>query len=124
MFVIDEDLTIHLTRGDACTLEVSAMNGEEAHTFEAGDLVRLTVVEKNNYGNVLLSKEVRASGGEESVAIALSGKDTTIGDVISKPKDYWYKVKLNPDTQPQTLIGYDDEGGKVFRLYPGGVSEA
>jgi hypothetical protein len=43
-----------------------------------------------------------------------------IGDVISKHKDYWYEVVLNDDTLPQTIIGYDEDGAKLFRLFPEG----
>ena len=56
----------------------------------------------------------------ESVEIFLSKEDTKIGDVISKPKDYWYEVVVNDDTKPQTIIGYDDDGAKVFKLFPEG----
>ena len=42
-------------------------------------------------------------------------------DVISKPKDYWYEVVLNDDSYPQTIIGYDADGPKLFRLYPEGA---
>lgn len=120
MFVINEDMSIHVTRGDACTIDVSATNYDEMYTFEAGDTVRLNVMEKRNCSNVVLTKDVVAIGGEESLAIALSGEDTKIGEVINKPTDYWYEVQLNPETQPQTIIGYDEDGGKVFRLYPEG----
>lgn len=120
MFVINEDMSIHVTRGDACTIDVSATNYDEMYTFEAGDTVRLNVMEKRNCSNVVLTKDVTAIGGEESLAIALSGEDTKIGEVINKPTDYWYEVQLNPETQPQTIIGYDEDGGKVFRLYPEG----
>lgn len=120
MFVINEDMSIYVTRGDACTIDVSATTSEEMYTFAEGDTIRLNVMEKRNCSNVVLSKDVVASGGEESLAISLSGDDTKIGEVISKPTDYWYEVQLNPETQPQTIIGYDEDGGKVFRLYPEG----
>lgn len=120
MFVINEDMSIYVTRGDACTIDVSATTSEEMYTFAEGDTIRLNVMEKRNCSNVVLTKDVVASGGEESLAISLSGDDTKIGEVISKPTDYWYEVQLNPETQPQTIIGYDEDGGKVFRLYPEG----
>lgn len=41
--------------------------------------------------------------------------------MVNKPTDFWYEVELNPDTAPQTIIGYDKEtGAKIFRLYPEG----
>lgn len=38
--------------------------------------------------------------------------------------DYWYEVELNPETEAQTIIGYDEDGPKIFRLYPEGDDEA
>ena len=55
--------------------------------------------------------------------ISLNKEDTTIGDIINTPIDYWYEVQLNPETNPQTIIGYDENGAKIFRLYPEGVEE-
>ena len=43
-----------------------------------------------------------------------------IGEVINKPTNYWYEIELNPNTQPQTIIGYDEDGEKLFVLYPEG----
>jgi hypothetical protein len=56
----------------------------------------------------------------EEVEIFLGEEDTKIGEVISKPKDYWYEVELNPFDHPQTIIGYDEDGAKVFKLFPEG----
>jgi hypothetical protein len=123
MFEIKEDLSIHLTRGDACTINVSATNGGEAYTFVDGDVVRLTVTKAKDCGNVLMTKDVRVSGNKTSAALALTGDDTKFGEVINKPTDYWYEVELNPDTLPQTIIGYDESGAKIFRLYPEGGGE-
>ena len=55
-----------------------------------------------------------------TVDITLERVDTKIGEIINKPVDYWYEIELNPDTTPQTLIGYDDDGPKIFRLFPEG----
>lgn len=48
------------------------------------------------------------------------GDETKIGEYISKPKEYWYEIELNPETYPQTIIGYDEDGPKVLILYPEG----
>ena len=52
--------------------------------------------------------------------VMLTSKETKFGELIHKPKDYWYEVELNPMTTPQTVIGYDEDGAKVFRLFPEG----
>ena len=118
MFVINKDKSIHLNRGDIGVIEVGAKNGKESHTFSEGDVIRLSVSEKNNYDNVVLRKDVVAEGGEETVDISLSSTDIRIGDIINAPVDYWYEIELNPDTAPQTIVGHDDKGAKIFRLYP------
>jgi hypothetical protein len=120
MFVIDDDLTIHITRGDAAVFKVGAKADNATYIFKSGDVVRFKVFAKKNCEDVVLQKDVEATDDETEVEIALNDEDTTIGEVISKPTDYWYEVELNPDTCPQTLIGYDDDGAKVFKLYPEG----
>ena len=118
MFVINEDLSIDITRGDAVAFSVGAKTGEESYKFQPGDVVRFTVFGKKDCSNVVLQKDITVAEETESVGILLTGEETKIGEVISKPADYWYEVELNPDTYPQTIIGYDQNGAKVFRLYP------
>ena len=120
MFKINDDKTIHLTRGDVASFTLSAQNGSEAYTFVAGDVVRFKVFEKKACDKVVLQKDFATEAGSTSVAITLTDDETKIGEVISKPVDYWYEIELNPDIQSQTIIGYDEDGGKVLRLYPEG----
>lgn len=121
MFVINGDKSIYITRGDIGVIEVGAVNGETDHTFSQGDIVRLQVLEKKQCNCVVLQKEVMAEDGAQTVDISLTKEDTRIGEIINKPVDYWYEIELNPDTAPQTIIGYDDDGPKIFRLFPEGV---
>lgn len=123
MFVVSDDLTIHITRGDAALLSVGATTGGENYEFKNGDVVRFKVFAKKNCEDVVLKKDTTVTEPTSTVRIVLDSEDTKIGDVISKPTDYWYEVELNPDTNPQTIIGYDENGAKVFKLYPeGGVA--
>lgn len=123
MFVINDDLSIYCTRGDSATFSISAkVGGTSTYSFKSGDVVRFKVFAKKDCGDVVLQKDVNATENETSVEFNLSGAETTIGDIISKPVDYWYEVEMNPETKPQTIIGYDENGAKVFRLFPeGGV---
>lgn len=124
MFQVNEDKSIYVTRGDAITLRLSALANGEAHTFQAGDLVRFKVTEKKACGEVVLEKDFRVESESQTVDIVLTGEETRFGEIISKPRDYWYEVELNPDTMPQTIIGYDEDGAKILRLYPeGGEAE-
>lgn len=120
MFEVNNDLSIHITRGDIALLTVTADSGNAAYVFEKGDIVRLKVYEKKGCDCVVLMKDITVEETTEKVDILLTGDDTRIGEVIHKPKDYWYEVELNPATNPQTIIGYDENGAKVFRLYPEG----
>ena len=121
MFKTNEDCSVYLTRGDAICFSVSA-NGSDgtAYSFKPGDEVRLKIFERKNCKRVLLSKKFAVTAESESVDIFLSSDDTKLGDVISKPQDFWYEIELNPETEPQTIIGYDEDGAKIFRLYPEG----
>lgn len=117
MFLI-EDKKIHITRGDAATIKISAFNGDTKYTFKPDDVVRLNVFKAKDCGCVELKKDVLITEDTEEVSISLTSEDTTIGEIINKPTKYWYEVTLNPDTIEQTIIGYDLDGAKEFILYP------
>ena len=119
MFKI-EGSTIKATRGDIGVVPVSAKNGDTDYTFQVGDIVRFKVFKDKDCGCVELQKDVAVETETTEVIIPLVKEDTKIGDLIIKPTTYWYEVELNPDTNPQTIIGYDDEGAKLFVLYPEG----
>lgn len=120
MFTLNEDLSIYATRGDIVFFTVSAEDNGKPYKFQAGDVVRIKVFGKKNTEDVVLQKDFPVIDITEKVEIFLTKEDMKIGDVISKPKDYWYEVVLNDDTVPQTIIGYDDDGAKVFKLFPEG----
>lgn len=120
MFKINEDKSIYLTRGDHVYFTLTANDNGEAHTFRQGDLVRFKVFEKKACNCVVLQKDFRVEADTQEVDIVLTDDETKIGSEISKPTDYWYEVEVNPDIQPNTIIGYDEDGAKVFRLYPEG----
>lgn len=121
MFIINEDKSIYITRGDVASFSVEATaDTGKKYKFMPGDIVRFKVFEKNACENVVLSKDFGIEAETEDVSIYLDKTDTKIGEVISKPEDYWYEVELNPFNAPQTIIGFDDEGAKVFRIFPEG----
>lgn len=119
MFVIDGD-TIHITRGDAAIISVTANAGAGNYEFKPDDVVRFKVFTKKDCEAVVLEKDTKVLESTEAVEISLESADTKIGEIISKPVDYWYEVELNPETKPQTIIGYDENGAKIFKLYPEG----
>lgn len=123
MFVVNEDNSIYATRGDIVFFSVSAEDKvtNEKYTFTAGDLVRMKIYGKKDAANVVLQKDFPVTEDTTEVEIFLADEDTKIGEVISKPKDYWYDIELNPLSNPQTIVGYTDDGAAVFKLFPEGA---
>ncbi len=121
MFKI-EGTIIKATRGDIGAINITTKNEDGTeYTFKAGDIVRFKVFKSKDCSCVELQKDTIVSEETTEVRINLTKEDTKIGELISKPVIYWYEVELNPETNPQTIIGYDDiEGAKLFMLYPEG----
>lgn len=120
MFKID-DTNIKITRGDVGVISLLAEDVEgRDYLFVKGDIVRMKVFEKKNHENIVLTKIVEVEEPATSVDILLTSEDTKIGEIINKPVDYWYEIELNPETNPQTILAYDDDGAKIFTLYPEG----
>lgn len=121
MFVINEDKSIYITRGDIANIEVSADDADgQTYTFLPGDVVRFKVFKRKDCNSVVLQKDVVVEAETTTVCVYLEKGDTKLGDIINKPIKYWYEVELNPDTVPQTIIGYDDDGEKILLLFPEG----
>lgn len=124
MFEVLKDKTICLTRGDIANIVVSAkLQDGKPYKFVPGDVVRFAIYKRLDCQCLVLKKDVAADAETETVTISLTMEDTKIGGIINKPVDYWYEIVINPDTDPQTIVGYDKDGAKIFRLYPEG-SEA
>ena len=105
----DKTKKIYLTRGDVACIRISAKNDDGGnYTFRVGDVIRFKVFKKKDCQFIVLQK------------------DTKIGNIINKDIDYWYEVELNPDTRPQTIIGYEIDPQtrkpleKIFKLLPEG----
>ena len=121
MLVVNDDLSIYVTRGDAVAFSVTSEENGVLHVFQPGDVVRIKVYGKKDAESVVLQRDFPVFEASESVEIMLSEQDTKFGGVISKPTDYWYEIELNPFTNPQTIIGYDEDGPKIFKVYPEGA---
>lgn len=120
MFKIDANTNqIHITRGDIACISVKVKNEDGTdYQFKTGDVVRFTVFKSRDCACVELNKDTTVETPTTNVDIYLTTEDTKIGRIINRPKDYWYEVVLNPDTNPQTIIGYDLNKEKKFTLYP------
>ena len=120
MFTINDDNSIYATRGDIVFFSVSAEDDGVPHYFEPGDVLRIKVYGRKDAETVVLQKDFPVLANAEEVEIYLTEDDTKIGEMINKPTDYWYEVELNPETAPQTIIGYGEDGAAVFKLFPEG----
>lgn len=112
---------ISVTRGDSMSiaLNVTKINMNDGEfIFKPGDIIEIAIYEAKGLNKEpLLDKEVEINENTNSVDIPLSSSETSIGEMGNKPIDYWYEIQLNRE---QTIIGYDDNGPKVFTLYPEG----
>ena len=122
MFVVNDDFSIYATRGDIVCINLNATDDRsgEPYEFQPGDIVRMKIYGKKDAENVVMQKDFPVVAKTDTVGIFLTEDDTKIGDVISKPTDYWYEIELNPYSNPQTIIGYDEDGAKIFKLFPEG----
>ncbi len=121
MFIINKnDKSIYITRGDWALISLTAVLDDVPYVFQVNDVVRFKVFVKKGCDCVVLQTDVIVDESCEEVYIELTREETKIGEIIHKPKDYWYEIELNPDTNPRTLVGYDEDGAKIFRLMPEG----
>ena len=119
MIKIDEEKTIHLTRGDTATIVITAQNDDGSdYEFQKGDILRLKVMSKKNVEDIVLTKDVLIDLNKKTIDVELSSDETRIGDYINKPVTYWYEIELNGN---QTILGYDKGGAKELILYPEGA---
>lgn len=111
MFKINADKSIEITRGDRATIKLT----NKKSVFNVGDIIKFSIVEKKNYNNLIFQKQYEVEESGDTFNITLTSEDTTIGDIISDKKEYWYEIEYNGN---QTPIGFDDNKAKKFILYP------
>ncbi|MBO6244199.1 MAG: hypothetical protein J6O41_06525 [Clostridia bacterium] len=119
MIKIDDEKTIHITRGDATNDLNKLTISYDDYEFKANDKLKLVVVEKKGYTEkIVFEKEQTVLSASSSVDFALTSTETKSFPLENKKKTYWYDIRLNDDT---TIIGYDEENAKKLIVYPGGV---
>lgn len=115
-----EDMSISLTRGDSGVLDVKAKQGDGFYEFQSGDKVFFRVSEAKDAGNSKLEIEGYVNGEDPTLAqIELTEEQTkSLCEPINKPVEFWYEISLENGGGRQTLIGYDEDGAKILRLFP------
>lgn len=111
--------TIGVNRGDSLSIDLSLQTeAGTAYTFQPNDKIVFAVYGKNRMGDdPVLKKEITVAEATQTITISCTNEDTKIGTYINKPVDYWYEIELNDE---HTVLGYDDKGPKIFKLYPEG----
>ena len=124
MFTILDDKTICLTRGDTARIEVQ-LKYDSGSAVTSGTAY-LRIMEKKDCAVSKVEKSAGVASGTASFSIeAADTKESLCHKIISKPMDFWYEVSLETSGVAQTVIGYDEEGPKIFRVYPeGGAKES
>lgn len=119
MIKIDDEKTIHITRGDETNdinkLPISLENYE----FKKNEKLKLIVMEKKGYTkDIILEKDFTIDENTSEVFLNLTSEDTLKFPLENKKITYWYDIILNDNT---TIYGYDENNAKKLVVYPGGV---
>lgn len=113
MFKIMGD-EIYLTRGDKATIEFRIEN----YTFKSGDFINFRLYKKSALNsNPILDKKIEVVEEKESIDIEITPIDTKVIEMKNNPIIFWYEIELN---NSQTIIGYDENGPKIFNILPEG----
>lgn len=114
-----EGTIIKLNRGDTLNINLTIKKEDGTdYSFEEGDKITFSIYNKGKLNEkALLLKEVQATPGTTSINIYCTNEETKIGELVNKPIDYWYEIELNNEF---TILGYDDEGAKLLKLFPEG----
>lgn len=122
MLEIIDDRNIEVTRGNVLALTVMAENEGTEYQFSKDDIIRFKIMEAKNVNNVILQKDFKVLDNTTEQDIEIAADEMKIGNLSSKPIDYWFEIELNPDTPyTRTILGYDKkEGAAILTILPEG----
>lgn len=116
-----EGTTIKAYRGASGYIRVSKTDDDgNIEQFAANDVITLTV--KNNFGEStpILRKQLTVESACDYVDITISATETkSMSELISEPVEFEYDINVN-GAENTTIIGHDDSGAKIWKLYPSG----
>jgi len=111
MFIIDDSKNMYLNRGDQITIILTANQD-----FAIGDVIKFSIVKENDYSSVVFQKSFTIDEQSDTFEMTLTSDETKLENLIkTKTVTYWYEIELNDN---DTLVGYDDDGPKLFVLWP------
>jgi hypothetical protein len=123
MLDVINERDIEVTRGNIMPLTVTALNKDKSeYEFKNGDVIRFKIMKAKDVNNIMFQKDFEVSEQSFETEIIITANEMKIGEVSSKPIDYWYEIELNPDTDnTQTIVGYEKEKGPaILTLLPEG----
>lgn len=99
---------IIITRGDVLPITITAQNeiDETNYEFQIDDVIRFKILQKDKMENVLLQKDFVITEPGEEQEIVIPAGDMKIGELKSKPEDFWYEIEINPAQKCMTLSNY------------------
>ena len=111
--------TIYLNRGDTLSFNLKLTKEDGTYySFLPGDKITFSIYKKGKMNDkASLLKEITATNNTDTLTITCTSEETKLGELINKPVDYWYEIELNNE---YTVLGYDEDGPKLFKLYPEG----
>ena len=121
--IVDANMNITTVWGDWLPLTFNPTDKDgNPYKFQEGDVIRFKILKKKDCNCVELQKDFEPVAGSTSIDIDLLASEMEIGDIISKPVEYWYEMLLNPDTEYEiTLVGYKNvAGARTLTLMPKG----
>lgn len=114
---------IEITRGNVLPLTIKANNKDQnLYEYNAGDVIRFKIMKAKKVDDVVFQKDFKVEESSTEHDIVITAEEMKIGELSSKPVDYWYEVELNPDTpETQTIIGFTKkQGAAIITILPEG----
>lgn len=109
---------IYTTRGDDLNLDFKISTDLGEYEFEPGDVVRIGIYgERKMNKDAVLIKDFEIEEPTPVCNIFISGEDMKLGNLINRPKKYWYEIILNGDL---TVVGYSKDKPAILTLLPEG----
>lgn len=124
MLVIDTNKTISFNRGDKVSFTFNADDSDgNPYTFLTTDVITMNVFRPKKYTDgAVFTIDFAVDTEGTSVTLELTAVNTkAMCPMINEPLTLWYELVLNDD---ETLVGYDDDGPKLMKIYPEGGESA
>ena len=106
--------TFHVTRGDSGSITIAYKDGSVLP-----NTICFRVYGKDDLNSdPIINKELAIDSGSTSYDLYIYGEDTMqMENPENGKEEYWYELKIGPTN---TVLGYDEQGAKIFYLYPTG----